>query len=395
MKIIHTSDWHLGHTLYGYDRGAEQGSMLEQIEGIVREERPDALVVSGDIFHNGAPSSAVQTLFTKAVMRMHEASPETVVIITAGNHDSAARHEISRVLWETQNVHMIGSVDKEDIEAQTIEIPGKGFVVAVPYINERSIPDGFWQGLSDSMRSRDEAVGGTDGNLLPVILSAHLTVSGSDFTGHEDVREFSVGGIDSVDMAELGDGWDYVALGHIHHAQTLRGSGGRVRYSGTPLPVSFDEIYPHSVTMVEIARHGDKPVISEIPIDNPHPLVTLPTEGFKPWEEVRNLVSAFPKDNPAYIRLNVEVEDILPPDAINEARRMLADGKSRFCLVNARRGKAAKEGGGSLTVSEFRAMAPLEVARMYAEDIGRVFDDEMEDLFREIEKEVRDSERKS
>jgi hypothetical protein len=123
--------------------------------------------------------------------------------------------------------------------------------------------------------------------------------------------------------------------------------------------------------------------------------VTLPTEGFKPWEEVRNLVSAFPKDNPAYIRLNVEVEDILPPDAINEARRMLADGKSRFCLVNARRGKAAKEGGGSLTVSEFRAMAPLEVARMYAEDIGRVFDDEMEDLFREIEKEVRDSERKS
>ena len=387
MKILHTSDWHLGHILYKYDRTAEQSSMLVQIEDILREEKPDAMVVSGDIFHTGTPSSAVQTLFTKAVMRMHEACPDTVMIITAGNHDSASRHEISRVLWETQNVHMIGSVDKQDIESQVIDVPGKGLVVAVPYINERSIPYGFWQGLYDNARERNAD--------LPIVLSAHLTVSGSDFSGHEDVREYSVGGIDSVELTELGEGWDYVALGHIHHAQTLRGSKGKVRYSGTPIPVSFDETYPHSVSVVEIANRGDNPVITEIPINNPYPLVTLPTDGFKPWEEVKCLLKAFPKDNPAYIRLNVEVEDILPPDAINEARQILADGIARYCHMNAMRAKTSNAGAKILTVSEFRAMPPMEVARLYAEDIGRTFDKELEDLFREIEKEVRDNERNS
>ena len=386
MKIIHTSDWHLGQSFYGYDRTKEHKQALQQIEDLVREENPDALVVSGDIYDTAQPSAAVQTLFTEAVMRIHLASPDTVIIITAGNHDSGVKHEVSRILWETQNVHMIGTINKEDTFEQIIEIPGKGFIIAVPYSSERRIPEGFWQGLLDEVASRNVAG-------LPVVLSAHLTVSGCDFRGHENAKDLSVGGIDAVELEELGVGYDYVALGHIHRAQTIAGSGGRVRYSGTPIPVSFDENCPHSVSIVEIVSHGEVPVIREIPIDNPYPLVTLPTEGFAPWDEVKRLLLEYPKDNPSYVRLNVEVEDVLPPDAITEARKILSEGEGRYCLVNARRKRVEVAEKTALSVTEFRAMEPIAVARLYAKESGRVFDEELESLFREVVHEVKENER--
>jgi exonuclease SbcD len=388
MKIIHTSDWHLGQNLYNYDRTEEHSDALRQIEELVRQETPDALVVSGDIYDTPQPSSAVQTLFTEAVMRMHEASPRTEIIITAGNHDSGAKHEISRVLWKTQKVHMIGTINKEDTLEQIIRIPGKGFIIAVPYSSERHIPEGFWQGLLDEVEAQND-----EG--LPVVLSAHLTVSGCDFQGHDSARDVSVGGIDAVDLEVLGTGYDYVALGHIHRAQTIEGSDGRVRYSGTPIPVSFDENYPHTVSVVEIASHGATPAIREIAIDNPYPLVTLPSDGYAPWDEVKRLLTEYPKDNPSYVRLNVEVEDVLPPDAIPEARKILSEGEGRFCLVNARRKRVESAEKTALSVTEFRAMEPIAVARLYAEESGRVFDEELEALFNEVVSEVKEDERKA
>ena len=388
MKIIHTSDWHLGQNLYGYDRTQEQSGALRQIEELVQQETPDALVVSGDIYDTPQPSSAVQTLFTEAIMRIHKASPQTEIIITAGNHDSGAKHEISRVLWETQSVHMIGTINKEDTLEQIIELPGKGFIIAVPYSSERHIPEGFWQGLLDEVEAQNE--GG-----LPVVLMAHLTVSGCDFKGHDNAKDISVGGIDAVELEELGVGYDYVALGHIHRAQTIEGSDGRVRYSGTPIPVSFDEDYPHTVSVVEIASHGATPMIREIAIDNPYPLVTLPSVGYAPWDEVKRLLTEYPKDNHSYVRLNVEVEDVLPPDAIPEARKILSEGEGRFCLVNARRKRVESAEKTALSVTEFRAMEPIAVARLYAEESGRVFDEELEALFNEVVSEVKEDERKA
>lgn len=389
MKIIHTSDWHLGHTLYGYDRTEEQGSALDQIEDIVRQETPDALIVSGDIYDTPQPSNAVQTAFTEAVMRMHATSPETVIIITAGNHDSGTKHQISRSLWETQNVHMIGTLNKDNPETHIVEIPGKGYVIAVPYASERFIPEGLWQGLLDKVEERN----GPDASALPVVLSAHLTVAGSDFLGHDSLRDTTVGGIDSIEISSLGTGYDYVALGHIHRPQTLEGSDGKVRYSGTPVPVSFDEAYPHSVSVVEIASHGSAPVIREIPIENPFPLVTLPSYGFGTWKDVLKLASDYPKDKPSYIRLNVEVDDALPPDAQAQARTMFATGQARFCIINARRKVAAEAEKKSLTVSEFRAMSPLDVVRLYAAESGSTLGDDLEALFAEAEADVKEDER--
>lgn len=360
--------------------------MIDQMEAILREENPDVLIVSGDIFHTSQPSASVQTFFTESVMRMHAAVPGMTIVIIAGNHDSASRHEVTKILWETQGVYMLGSVDKDHLEDLIVEVPGKGFVVAVPYLNERSIPDGFYQSLIDLAASRN-------GTNLPVVMAAHLTVSGSDFTGHEDVREVTVGGIDCVALSALGKGYDYLALGHIHRPQTLSGSDGRARYSGTPIAISFDEAYSHSVSVVEIASHGDRPTIRTIEILNPRPLVTLPAKGFAPWDEVMALLGQFPKDKPSYLRLNVEVDDYLPKSAEDDAKALLKDTPVKFTYINSRRKGTSTSTRKGVTVAEFQAMNPLTVAKMYAEDSGLTFGDELKDLFREAEAQVEQEKR--
>ena len=97
MKILHTSDWHLGHTLYNYDRTEEQADMLRQMTEIVEKHKPDVFLLSGDVYHTPQPSAAVQTMFTDAMVRIHDANPGMTIVVTAGNHDSGTRHEIFRV----------------------------------------------------------------------------------------------------------------------------------------------------------------------------------------------------------------------------------------------------------------------------------------------------------
>ena len=383
MKILHTSDWHLGHTLYNYDRTEEQQAMLDQMAAVVAEQKPDVFLLCGDVYHTPQPSAAVQTMLSDALVSIHQAHPQMAIVMTAGNHDSGAKHEIFRTPWRALNVYAIGQLEKETPLHHIIEIAGKGFIVAVPYVNERNLPNGFFQQLLDRVAERNTAG-------LPVVMMAHTTVRGCDFTGHDHATEFAVGGIDSLDLQQLGDGYDYLALGHIHHGQFVHSGRHNVRYCGTPVPVSFDESYSHSVSMVEIERHGASPKVQEIEILNPHPLVTLPTAGMASWDQAKELLAAFPHDIAAYIRLNVEIDDYLPAEAHQEAARLTEDKRCRFCHINARRRAAAKNDTEVLSVQEFQAEEPIEIARRYAEFAGIGFDEDMTAMFNEAMREVKD-----
>lgn len=376
MKILHTSDWHLGHMLYNYDRTEEQKAMLQQMVDIVRQQKPDVFLLCGDVYHTAQPSSAIQTMFTEALIAIRDANPGMTIVVTAGNHDSGTKHEIFRTPWRALRVHTIGNLNKDALDEHIIEVPGKGFIVAVPYCNERNIPDNFFASLLERVEQRN-----TD--LLPVVLTAHTTVRGCDYTGHDNATDYMVGGIDSLEIEQLGSGYDYLALGHIHHAQFVHTGRHNVRYSGTPIPVSFDENYPHSVSIVEIDKHNDTPRVKTIEIENPRPLVTLPTDGVATWDEAKRLLADFPADIPAYIRLNVEIEDFLPVEANAEAGA-LTDGKQcRFCHINARRKPVKQAEAKVLTVQEFQSEAPIDIAQRYAEDMGITFDEEMMALFHE------------
>ena len=388
MKILHTSDWHLGHTLYNYDRTEEQRAMLEQMVSIVEEQKPDVFLLCGDVYHTPQPSAAVQTMLSDGLVRIHEANPQMTIVMTAGNHDSGTKHEIFQTPWKALKVYAIGQLEREDLDEHIVEVPGKGWIVAVPYANERNIPEGFFQQLLDRVAERNA-------ENLPVVMTAHTTVKGCDFTGHDHATEYTVGGIDSLELDEMGEGYDYLALGHIHHGQFVHSGKHNVRYSGTPLPVSFDENFSHSVSMVEIGKHGDTPKVEEIDIQNPHPLVTLPTDGLATWEAAKELLSQFPDDIPAYIRLNVEIEDFLPVEASAEAASLTEGKQCRFCCINAKRKAVRQDDVQVLTVQEFQAEKPIEIARRYAEYEGISFDDEMQTMFNEVMDMVADESRNS
>ncbi len=376
MKILHTSDWHLGHTLYNYDRTQEQMAMLLRMVDVVREEKPDLFLLCGDVYHTPQPSAAVQTMFTNALVAIHDANPEMTMVITAGNHDSGTKHDIFRTPWRALKVHTIGSVNPNQIEDLIIEIAGKGYVIAVPYVNERNMPKGLFQELLNKVEEKNS-------NNLPVVMTAHLTVSGCDFAGHEHATDYAVGGIDSYHVEEMGSGYDYLALGHIHHAQFVHGGHHRVRYSGTPIPVSFDENYPHSLTMVELTSHHEKPIIREVEIETHRPLVTLPTEGAVSWEKAKQLLANFPDDVEAYIRLHVEVEDFLPAEAHAEAQLISENKKCRFCVINTRRLNSPIREAKMMSVQEFKSEEPIDIAKRYAEDLGIEFDNDMNELFQQ------------
>lgn len=366
--------------------------MLLQMVNIVREQKPDVFLLCGDVYHTPQPSAAVQTMFTNALVEIHDANPDMTIVITAGNHDSGTKHDIFRTPWKALKVYTVGSVDANQKEDMIIEIPGKGYVIAVPYANERNMPKGLFQELLDIANEKNV-------DYLPVVMMAHTTVRGCDFAGHENVlrhgsaqdSEYVVGGIDSYDLDEMGTGYDYLALGHIHHAQFIHSgkpfdsAQGRrhARYCGTPIPVSFDENYKHSVSIVEIAEHGEKPTVEEIEIDPHRPLVTLPTEGVATWEDAKELLENYPNDIEAYIRLNVEVDDFLPVEANAEANMICEDKKCRFCVINSRRLHKNRREAKVMSVQEFKTEEPIGIAERYAEDMGIEFDSDLKELFNE------------
>lgn len=386
MKILHTSDWHLGHTLYNYDRTEEQMAMLLQMVNIVKEQKPDVFLLCGDVYHTPQPSAAVQTMFTNALVEIHEANPDMMIIITAGNHDSGTKHDIFRTPWKALKVYTVGSIDVNQKQDLIVEIPGKGYVIAVPYVNERNMPTGFFQNLLDTVNEKNS-------DNLPVVMTAHTTVRGCDFAGHENASEYTVGGIDSYNLDEMGTGYDYLALGHIHHGQFIHSGKHNVRYSGSPIPISFDENYKHSVSIVEISGYGEKPKVIEVEI-NPHrPLVTLPTEGVATWGDAKELLKKYPNDIEAYIRLNVEVDDFLPVEANAEALLICEEKRCRFCVINSRRLKKNRREAKVMSVEEFKTETPIGIAERYAEDMGIDFDSDMKELFNETLAAIKDEER--
>lgn len=388
MKILHTSDWHLGHTLYDYERMEEQSQMLDQMVEIVRVHRPDVFLVSGDIFHSAVPSATMQTLFSKALVRIHDAYPDVVMVVTAGNHDSGLRHEIFREPWLAFNVHAIGKLNKEHLDQHIVEIPGKGFVVAVPYCNDREMPVDLYQQMLNLVGERNT-------ENLPVVMSAHTTVSGCDFSGHENASNRNVGGIDSIPVNDMGEGYDYLALGHIHIDQFIHSNHHHsVRYSGTPLPVSFDErLGNHTVSLVTIEKHGAEPQVETIEIQNPFPLVSIPQDTFVKWDDALALLRAYHPESPSYIRLNVETEGFLPPTAFPEAAQLAKDKQCKLCYINLKRTTQGQVLDRQMDINEFNRTAPVDIAKLYAKQIGCDFDQEMEKLFAEAESMVENDER--
>jgi exonuclease SbcD len=392
MKILHTGDWHIGHVLYGYDRAADHNAMIEALCEVVANEKPDALIISGDVFHNGQPSAAAIQMLSSFMLKLRNACSSMRIIATAGNHDSPSRHEMFAAPWQELGVVMIGQVGcsandeitTDILDRLIIPIDEKGYVIAMPYVHPRNLPENFYNSLL-------ERVSQLNTSSLPVVMMAHMAVCGSDFTGHSINIEHVIGGVDEIPLSEFGSGYDYLALGHIHHAQFVPGSEKHARYAGSPLPISFDEAYQHSVSIVTIEAHGSAPEVKAVPIRAGRNLITIGKDKALNWDEIRaNLDFALQGDDiekGAFVRVNMFLDygEHMPPEAETFVRNTITDAGHNFCLINVVRPDIERAvSDHDITVDELHNTPPLTIAQRYAQDINMAFTDEMCSMFNEI-----------
>lgn len=399
FRFIHTSDWHLGQNFYGYDRSEEQRDFLRQLAGIVGEQQPDALLVSGDIFHTAAPSNAAVNLYVNAMLDIHRACPSMAIVVIAGNHDSASRLDSDKRLWQLAGVTVLGGLARDedghaDLDPHVVKVGDKGIVAAVPFAYPASFPqvvDGddnrnrrqqaYFQALLDKANADNDAS-------LPVVLMAHLAVSDSIFIGHD--RDMKM---EFLDLSTLGTGYDYVALGHIHHPQQVN-NNPRVRYCGTPLPVSFDEKPEHSVSIVEIDAHGALPRVMTQCINNLKPLHTIPSGDPVAFEQALDELEHRGDVNNAYIRLNVLVEQYLPSGAQERAASAVSEKHGRFCEIKKTSSVVADGPVRQMTLEEFNSKRPIDLANQYfLEKHNREMNEQETEMFNYVYQLVQEEER--
>ncbi len=379
MKILHTSDWHIGHVLnFHYDRQEEHQHFLGQLCRIIEQEHPDVLIVSGDLYDKNTPSNAAMRFLNDNLLNICDVAPEMPIVLTAGNHDSSSRIESMSGVWKRVNTHFIGAAERVNDQYLTdkhiVEIPGKGWIAAIPYIPDYQ--NDLYNIVLQEIQKKNV-------RNLPVILMGHTTVGNAIFTAHESTsfngRDI-VGGINSMSLNDIDDYYDYFALGHIHTPQTL--NNGKARYCGSPVQLNFKEQFPHSVTIVTIDNHGDKPNIETVELEPLRKFYLIPSIP-APLEDTLTYLENNLPDSQGYVQANILSAERLPSDTENRIRNILTKGEGLFyCDYKCTR--PAVEGANRMekpdfNLSEFKEKSPLEIAERYFHDANGV---EMDDTLR-------------
>ncbi len=282
MKILHTSDWHIGRSLYGRKRYDEFSAFLDWLADFIKAESIDALLVAGDIFDTSTPSNRSQELYYRFLCNVSTLDCRHVVII-AGNHDSPSFLNAPKELLRALNVHVVGSITEnpEDEVILLKEISGvpEAIVCAIPYLRDRDIRvvkagesiedkhtnliEGVQRHYADVCRVADEKSKKHDA--VPIIGMGHLFTAGGKTIEGDGVRELYVGSLAHVGKEIFPDCMDYVALGHLHVPQRV-GKSERIRYAGSPIPMGYGEAnQKKSVVMVDFKKQALNVTLHDVP----------------------------------------------------------------------------------------------------------------------------------
>ena len=329
MKILHTADWHLGQLFHEYDRTFEHQQFLNWLLQTVKEEQIDVLLVSGDVFDISNPAVASIRMFYTFLQKATKENPELQIVITAGNHDSASRLEAPKPLLETSNIHIIGTIEKNsdgsvDYEKLTIPLRNKlgeikTWCLAIPFLRIGDYPN-----IADSTSPYAEGVTALYNEAFEyaqkikqddqnIIAMGHLHTQQAEISDMDKTERLIMGGVECVAANAFHADIKYVALGHIHKAQRIGGKE-HIRYSGSPLPMSFSERnYKHQVVVFELEMEITSLKTLEIPVTIS--LLRIPLKA-EPLDQVMAHLNQLPEKNSEeeapYLEVQVLLEEPEP-----------------------------------------------------------------------------------
>jgi DNA repair protein SbcD/Mre11 len=285
VKLLHTSDWHVGRTFHGADLLAEQDAVLGHLAELVADEAVDVVLVAGDVYDRAVPSAEAVQVATRAMAGFRRAGAE--VVITPGNHDSATRLGAFGEFAAAGGLHLCTRIDRIGEPVLLRDGHGPVAIYGIPYLEPEparhalGVPEakGHTGVLTEAMRRVRADLAGRPGTRSVVL--AHAFVTGGSVS--ESERTIAVGGVEQV-PGEVFDGVDYVALGHLHGPQTL---AEHLRYSGSPLAYSFSEARQRkSAWLVELDESGLAAVRRhELPVPRRLAKLTGPIERLLTAEE--------------------------------------------------------------------------------------------------------------
>ena len=369
MKFIHLSDLHLGKRVYDFNLTEDQKYILKEILKVIDTENPDAVLIAGDIYDKSVPSTEAVELLDEFLYQL--SGRDLQVFLISGNHDSPERLAFASRLISRTGIHLSPVYNGAVEPIVLTDEFGPVNVYLLPFVKpvhvRRFFPDENIESYNDALRTAVEAldIDRSERN----ILVTHQFVTGAI---RSDSEEISVGGTDNVDAAVF-DGFDYVALGHIHGPQNI--GSERIRYCGTPLKYSFSEAkHQKSVTVIDIE---DKESISvrTVPL---HPLRDMrEIEGT--YEELTYRPNYEGTDTDDYIHITLTDEEDIP-DAIGKLRLIYPN------LMSLDYNNIRTRSAGMLSdLEELQNKSPLVLfEEFYEQQNGRPMSEQQENFVRKI-----------
>ena len=401
IRILHTADWHLGQTFFGYDRTQEHEHFLDWLAGVLTKNKIDVLIVAGDVFDVSNPSAASQRMFYRFIHRVTTENPRLQLVVVAGNHDSAARLESPLPLLQEMRTEIKGIVRKQngkiDYEHLLVELKnaageGEALCLAVPFLRQGDYPvvetegNPYAEGVKElyarllkyALKKR------TDGQALVAV--GHLLATGSEIAEKDHSERIIIGGLESVSPESFPEQIVYTALGHIHKAQRVSGREN-IRYAGSPLPMSFAEKHYHHGVVKVTLDEGWAVEIEKLEYTPLVRLLSIPaTEAAAPDEvldELRGL--ELPEDEPMpYLEVKVKLSE--PEPMLRQQVEEILEGKPvRLArIVSFYRQEAEGSVEEEVLTAGLQEMNPLQIVKATFENSYQTeMPEELVNLFQE------------
>lgn len=350
MRLLHTSDWHLGQSLHNFERHYEHQRFLDWLLDAIVAEQADVLLIAGDVYDNANPSSASQKQLYTFLRRARERAPHLNLVVIAGNHDSPGRLDAPGPLLEAHGTRVIGAVQRLadgaiDVESLVLPLTGRdgavaAWCLAVPFLRPGDVPraapadgaepapDPYLAGIALLYKQAFELALSKRQDGQAIIAMGHCHMVDGQMSSDSE-RRIVIGGTEMLPAGIFDPAIAYAALGHLHLAQKV-GKQEHIRYCGSPLPLSFAEVnYAHQILRIDLDGAALREIVP-VPVPRAVELLRIPSKPAPLAQVLEELDALSPPDAPPEQQPYLEVRVLLeqPEPGLRARIETALDGKA-------------------------------------------------------------------